>query len=139
MIYIQRNGKEHGPYNDSEAASYLQNGQLLANDLARTDAERAWRPLREVLAAPVPAKPVPSQPAVIHAAPAAGGSPMQQQVVVVDVKMPFGSMVVFMIKWVLASIPAFIVLWVILALVGLVVSLIFGGLFGGLNSLLHNR
>jgi hypothetical protein len=137
MIYIQRNGKEHGPYNDNEAATYLQNGQLLSNDLARTDAERGWRPLKEVLAGPVPAKP--AQLPAVYAAPAAGGNPMEQQVVVVDVKMPFGSMVVFMIKWMLASIPAIIVLWVILAIIGLVVSLVFGGVLGGFSSMLRNR
>ena len=32
------------------------------------------------------------------------------QVTVVDVNMPFGSMVVFMVKWALASIPAFFIL-----------------------------
>lgn len=34
-------------------------------------------------------------------------------VVITDVKMPFMSMVVFMVKWVLASIPAFIILGII--------------------------
>ena len=39
--------------------------------------------------------------------------------------MPFGDMVVFMIKWALASIPAFI----ILALIGAIFFAIFGALF----------
>jgi len=34
----------------------------------------------------------------------------RQQVTVVDIKMPFGSMVVFMVKWAIASIPAFLIL-----------------------------
>lgn len=41
-----------------------------------------------------------------------------QEVTVVDIKMPFWSMVTFMVKWVIASIPAFIILtiiWVFLA------------------------
>lgn len=41
-----------------------------------------------------------------------------QEVTVVDIKMPFWSMVTFMVKWVIASIPAFIILaaiWVVLA------------------------
>lgn len=33
-----------------------------------------------------------------------------QEVVVVDIKIPFSSMVVFMVKWVIASIPAILVL-----------------------------
>lgn len=53
------------------------------------------------------------------------------QMSVVDVNMPFGSMVVFMVKWAIASIPAFLILIALGALVGAV----FGGLFGGLGGL----
>jgi hypothetical protein len=45
---------------------------------------------------------------------------------IIDIRMPFGSMVVFMIKWALAAIPAVIILFFIVAL--------FGGLFAGLFS-----
>ena len=48
-------------------------------------------------------------------------------VVVVDVKMPFLSMVIFMVKWAIASIPAIIILMVI----GAVIAGVLGGLFGG--------
>ena len=34
----------------------------------------------------------------------------ETQVVVTDIQMPFSSMVVFMVKWVLAAIPAFLIL-----------------------------
>ena len=47
-------------------------------------------------------------------------------VVVTDIHMSFGSMVIFMVKWVLASIPALIILAVIGALIG--------GIFGGLTA-----
>jgi hypothetical protein len=40
----------------------------------------------------------------------------QQEVKVADIRMPFGSMVVFMVKWAIASIPAFIILAVLGAL-----------------------
>ena len=46
----------------------------------------------------------------------------ENNVVVVDIKMPFMSMVVFMVKWVIASIPAIIIL--------LVLGMILGGLLG---------
>ena len=39
-----------------------------------------------------------------------------QRVIVTDIRMPFWSMVVFMIKWVFASIPAMIVLSVIMTI-----------------------
>jgi hypothetical protein len=53
-------------------------------------------------------------------------SNQDNQVVIVDIKMPFMSMVVFMVKWVLASIPAFMILGFIAAAAA--------GLFGTLFS-----
>ena len=46
---------------------------------------------------------------------------------IVDIKMPFWSMVVFMVKAAIASIPAFIILAIIFALVFSVLSGIFAG------------
>src|SRR5215213_11997827 len=126
-IYIQRNGQEHGPYRDEEARSYLQGGQLLANDLARTEAERGWRPLRDVLAGPAAAVQVQPQPN-IYASPVQVGlavAPGSQAVTVVDVRMPFGSMVAFMIKWALAAIPAIFILSIIMGAITGLISLIF--------------
>jgi hypothetical protein len=40
----------------------------------------------------------------------------RQRVVVTDIKMPFGSMIAFMVKWAIASIPAVIILMVLGAL-----------------------
>lgn len=52
-----------------------------------------------------------------------------KEVVVVDIDMPFWSMVRFMIKWAIASIPAIIVLMVLFSLfMGLV-----SGLLGGMG------
>ena len=51
----------------------------------------------------------------------------EKDVVVVDIKMPFWSMVVFMVKWGVASIPAIIILVVVFALL----SGVLGGLFAG--------
>jgi uncharacterized membrane protein YdjX (TVP38/TMEM64 family) len=48
---------------------------------------------------------------------------IRNNVVVVDIKMPFMSMVVFMVKWAIASIPAIIILMVLVV--------IFGGIFRG--------
>ena len=50
-------------------------------------------------------------------------------VVVVDVKMPFMSMVTFMVKWAIASIPAIIILVVIWA----TAVAVLGGIFGGMG------
>jgi vacuolar-type H+-ATPase subunit I/STV1 len=48
-----------------------------------------------------------------------------QNVVITDIKMPFFSMITFMVKWALASIPAVII-----------IGIIFGALWMGLNMVL---
>ena len=45
-----------------------------------------------------------------------------QRVVVTDIHMPFGSMIIFMVKWALASIPAIIILTLIAAIAWRVIA-----------------
>lgn len=49
----------------------------------------------------------------------------RKEVVVVDVRIPFASMVVLLVKWAIAAIPAVIIL---ILLIG-IISTIFGGMF----------
>lgn len=51
------------------------------------------------------------------------------RVVVTDIDMPFGRMVVFILKLMLASIPAVILFYFLIALLMLIVASIFGGAF----------
>ena len=52
-----------------------------------------------------------------------------QTVKVSDIDMPFGSMIVFMVKWAIASIPAILILMVLFA--------IFGGFFVGILAIFN--
>lgn len=54
----------------------------------------------------------------------------EHRVVITDVRIPFISMVVFMVKAAIASIPAVI----ILGLLGAIVTALFGGIVGGLSN-----
>lgn len=54
---------------------------------------------------------------------------VRQEVVVVDVKTPFLSMVTLMVKWAIAAVPAIF----ILVFIGAFFSAIFGGVFIGLG------
>lgn len=49
----------------------------------------------------------------------------RQEVVVVDVKIPFTSMVILLVKWAIAAIPAVIILIVLAG----IISALFGGVF----------
>lgn len=53
------------------------------------------------------------------------GSTFNQRVAVMDIQMPFGSMITFMVKWAIASIPAMIILMVVGAMtLGVVATVI---------------
>jgi len=54
----------------------------------------------------------------------------QQRVVVTDIKMPFTSMVVFLVKLAIAAIPAMIILSVIGAIVTALLGAVFQGMMG---------
>ena len=51
----------------------------------------------------------------------------KHEVVVTDVKIPFWSMVVLMVKLAIAALPALIILFVICAVASMVMAAIFGG------------
>lgn len=50
------------------------------------------------------------------------------RVVITGVQIPFGELVLLILKFVLASIPAYIILFILFAIVGT----IFGGIFAGM-------
>jgi hypothetical protein len=52
-----------------------------------------------------------------------------REVVVTDIRMPFGSMVAFMVKWTIASIPALIILFLLAAVASVILGALGIGLF----------
>ncbi len=54
----------------------------------------------------------------------------RSEVVVTDIRMPFFSMVVFMVKWVIASIPALVILWLIGGGLMMAMQMLMGGMPG---------
>jgi hypothetical protein len=74
---------------------------------------------------PIPAGPAPQPPPIPMPAPEAMAAPERispaapptpAQVTIVDFQMPFGSMVLFMVKWAIAAIPAMLILGAIVAI-----------------------
>ena len=53
---------------------------------------------------------------------------VNNRVTVVDIQMPFWSMVVFMVKAAIASIPAIIILSILFAIVMAIFTAMFGGM-----------
>jgi hypothetical protein len=51
----------------------------------------------------------------------------RREVVVTDIKIPFWSMVVLMVKWAIAAIPAVIILMLLAGLISILLGMIPGG------------
>lgn len=51
-----------------------------------------------------------------------------KSVVVTDIKMPFGSMVIFLVKLSLASIPALLIIYAVMFGLTIILVLFFGGI-----------
>ena len=51
----------------------------------------------------------------------------KREVVVTDIKIPFWSMVILMVKWAIAAIPAVIILMLLAALISVALGMIPGG------------
>jgi len=51
-----------------------------------------------------------------------------RSVVVTDIKMPFGSMVIFLVKLALASIPALLIIYAVMFGFIMILVLLFGGI-----------
>ncbi len=62
-----------------------------------------------------------------------------REVIITDVKMPFWSIVVLMVKWAIAAIPAIIILSLLSMAVMFALTAMFGGTFGwmGGGGMLH--
>ena len=110
--YLNRQREVAGPL-EWKIIQGLHDEGLLTDDMVCLEGSDQWRPFSEAASAETrPANP----PLVQQQARA------PQRVAVVDLEMPFGSMVTFMVKWAIASIPAFIILFLIGA--GLVMILL---------------
>ncbi len=134
-IWVIKDGQREGPYEEQDVRELVYEGTYQETDPAIRDGQYDWttlglllareraaataaeagssmppaaetaaveRPRIPATAAPAPA-PVPNMPP----------SPPTIQVSVVDFDMPFGSMVMLMVKWAIAAIPALVVLGVI--------------------------
>lgn len=139
-IWVIKDGQREGPYEEQDVRELVYEGTYLDSDPAIRDGQFDWSTLGHILGrqpvpaeasptassapepilpappsepAPPPAEPSPLPvepvPAATQLSPGAA-APGPVQVAVIDFEMPFGSMVVLMVKWVLASIPALIIL-----------------------------
>jgi len=108
-----------GPFDHLQLLQLRQAGVITSETQCRADDQNgSWQSLYTTV------------PSVAWPAVNAG---LDRRVSVSDLKMKFGSMMLFMIKWVFASIPAFFIVLVLLGILGAVFAGMFAGLLGGLQ------
>ena len=135
-IWVIKYGQREGPYEEQDVRELLYEGTYTDADPAIRDGETDWTTIGQMLRRVPPTPPPPLHPDTLPASgaeptltpppllpteppPMPGGGPntppplppriprhRPAPVAVVDFDMPFGSMVVFLVKWALAAIPA---------------------------------
>jgi len=138
-IWVIKDGQREGPYEEQDIRELIYEGTYGDADAAIRDGQFDWSTLGQILnRQPPPAEPaylaeepalsppdaspelppaedLPGPEALADFPPPAEPAP-PLQVSVVDFQMPFGSMIVFMLKWMVASIAALFILGAIAAI-----------------------
>jgi hypothetical protein len=139
-IWVIKDGQREGPYEEQDVRELIYEGTYSDADSAIRDGQFDWSTLGQLLGRLPPASaseaseeepppvdltpetppdstaPEPEPPPFPPAAPELPAAPPRPiPVYVADFQMPFGSMVLFMVKWVIAAIPALLILFAIAA------------------------
>ena len=129
---LKPSDREEGPYSDSQVAQLFADGRVNRYTPCRKVDDKEWKTIDDYLPTlkygtqlPAPAKPL--QPVLPTAGPAAA----HQRIAIVELDIPFLSILKLMFKWMAAAfvvvccfLPAIITLW-------LVIMALFATLIGG--------
>ena len=122
--HARQSGTEYGPLDERELKTLAMIGQINATGEVRVGNSNEWMPASEISVISHLLKPgkageaeLPRNVPVNDSPPVHDSSSEPSSVRVVDIDMPFGSMVLFMVKWALASIPAVIILSMVLGVI----------------------
>jgi hypothetical protein len=122
-FYVAIDGETAGPFDHVQLLTLYRAGIIdEMTNCQKADQGGAWVSLSSAV------------PSVTLAATPATPRKGDQRVTVADLEMKFGSMMVFMVKWVFASIPAAIIVIILGSLLIAVLGGVFAGLLGGLHS-----
>lgn len=144
-IWVIKDGQREGPYEEQDVRELIYEGTYTDADPAISEGQFYWSTVGDILghnhlppdpasassvaeatlappteeqalpadepaAPPVLPAPLPEPPLIPSA------EPPPLRVTVVDFRMPFGSMIVFMVNWAIASIPALLILGIVAGL-----------------------
>lgn len=143
---LKISGREEGPYAESQIAQMFADQRVDRYTPCKPETGGDWKTIDDYLPMlkygtqlPAPSKTPPALPAVPQTTfPLAGVPSFVQRISLVDIDLPFGSLLKLMFKWMAATfivtvcfIPAAFVIW-------LIVMAMFAALMGGALSSLHH-
>ena len=133
--------REEGPYDEAQMAQMFADGRVDRNTPCKPADHGEWKTIDDYLpmlkygtqlppAAKVPAVP-PMPPPVL--------SPqLSQRISIVDLDIPFGSVLKIMFKWMAAALIVFCCFLPVIFVLWLIVAAIFAALFSGAMSTFHH-
>src|SRR5215472_5475831 len=136
---IKLSDSEEGPFTETEIAQMFANGRVDRNTPCKSSEHGEWKTIDDylpMLKYGTQLPPVTNVPAIPPAPPPVLSS--SQRVSVIDLDIPFGSVLKIMFKWMAAGLvvglcflPVIFVLW-------LIVAAVFAALFSGIMSSFHH-
>src|SRR5262252_6566507 len=91
--WVSRGGQQYGPYSLADLQKYVAAGNILPNDMARSESMNQWLPVSQILAgggAPAPQPPAPQPMAPQPQQPQAPQPQAQQPVQPAAPQQPYG-------------------------------------------------
>ncbi len=143
---LKLSGWEEGPYSESQIAQMFADQQVNRSTPCKPETSGDWKTIDDYLPMlkygtqlPAPTKPPPLAPAILQSsAPSTSMPSFVQRISLVDIDLPFGSILKLMFKWAAAGfivtvcfIPAAIIVW-------LIMMAIMAVLMGGALSSFHH-
>ena len=143
---LKLSSREEGPYTESQIAQMFADQQVNRSTPCKPEASGDWKTIDDFLPMlkygtqlPAPTRVPPVAPAIPQTSiPTASVSSFVQRISLVDIDLPFGSILKLMFKWMAAAfvvgvcfIPAAIIVW-------LIMMAIMAVLMGGALSSLHH-
>lgn len=135
--------REEGPYGEAQIAQMFADGRIDRNTPCKPASGGEWKSIDDYLPMlkygtqlPPPSQATPPPPPAAAATP----SPMlfSQRVSVVDLDIPFGSVLKIMFKWMAAAFVVFCCFLPVIIVVWLIVASVVAALISGVMSSLHH-
>jgi len=142
--FLRLSGREEGPYSETQIGQMFADQQVNRNTPCRLATGSEWKTIDDYLPTLKygtqlpPATPPPPTPRQIQMASNPSATVAAQRVAIVDLDIPFGSLLKIMFKWMAAGFIVFCCFIPVIILIWLIIMAVLAALVGGAMSNLHH-